>query len=128
MKKNKIKCLVALAYSDGCFDIEELDFINKRAIAEGLTNNEIIEVLQNPYSVDFTMPITNKEKFEFLFDMMGLIHADGKVDLNEKKMFSKYLIHLGYSSEFHEELFLSYSNAITNDISFKEFYTKIKAK
>ncbi|MDB2651775.1 hypothetical protein N9Y26_00420 [bacterium] len=40
-----------------------------------MKNEELINILQNPYKSDYEIPITTKEKFEFLFDMMTLIHA-----------------------------------------------------
>jgi uncharacterized tellurite resistance protein B-like protein len=125
MKITKIRNLVALAYSDGYFDTKELEYINKRAREEGLKNEELINILQNPYKSDYEIPITTKEKFEFLFDMMTLIHADNVVSEDEKIIFYKHLKYLGFKEDYQDELFEICSNSIQKNSTFDEFYNSI---
>ena len=106
MKKTKIKSLVAIAYSDGFFDVSELKLLNEKAISLGITNEEVIAILQNPYQDEFIPPVTFKEQIEFLFDLMQMIYADGQLEKNEKKLFLKYLDNFNFEENEYDDVFI----------------------
>lgn len=123
--ETKIRALLAIAYSDSFFDISELEYINNKAKELGLKNEDLIEIIKKPVGSDFNYPITEEEKFHFVFDLMELIHVDGVVDESEIKIFHTYLNKLGFSSEYHEEIHAMIESAVVKKQNFEEFYKNI---
>ena len=125
MDTTTISALVAIAYSDGFFDVSELEYINEKAKNLGLKNSDLLEIIKNPYKDEFIHPITEEEKFQFIFDLMELIHVDGNVDDAENKIFYSYLKKLNFSTEYHDHIYTLAETAVVNKLNFKDFYKNI---
>jgi len=125
MDTTTISALVAIAYSDGFFDVSELEYINEKAKNLGLKNSELLEIIKNPYKNEFIHPITEEEKFQFIFDLMELIHVDGIIDEAENKIFHSYLKKLNFSAEYHDEIYVMVETAVVNKQNFNDFYKNI---
>jgi uncharacterized membrane protein YebE (DUF533 family) len=91
MKIQRVRAMVAIAYVDGYFDVEELKLLNSKAASLGISEGELIEILQDPYSEEPIDLVSISEKKIFLRDLMTMIYADGIVDEREMTLFDKYL-------------------------------------
>lgn len=124
MEKTKIRSLVATAYIDGFFDSRELYIINQRAKELGLDGEEILEIIRNPNSEEFIFPVTEKEKLEFMFDLMRIIYADEIIEESEKKVFYIYLTKLDFKKDIQDNLFEIIKESVMNQEDFIDFISK----
>jgi len=86
--KDHFRNLIYLSAVDGKIDRRELEFLSYLAFRWGLTQKEleeiIKEVLSKPEVIDrYKPPKTNKEKLDQLFDLIGMMMADGEIDQRE---------------------------------------------
>lgn len=117
MNKSRIRALVATAYSDGFFDSRELHVINTKAKDLGLSGEEILEIIRNPENESILLPVTVEEKIQFMYDLMRVILADGKIEDNEKEIFYKYLKELDFNFSWFDDLFNTMVESVKNNDS-----------
>jgi len=82
-KLSHIKALVALAMADGKVEKSELAAIAAVCSREGVSENEIKRILENPESVDFVPPTSDGKRIQYLKDMCLVMMSDGNIDKNE---------------------------------------------
>ncbi|MEO1256632.1 MAG: hypothetical protein AAFY41_17325, partial [Bacteroidota bacterium] len=96
----KFRALVGVAQSDGNFDVLEKDFIKRLANLEGLSLNELKELLKKgEKTTDLAKKLDFDDKIEILTYTVKLMKIDGKVLLSEIKFCEKVAKILGFEEK-----------------------------
>lgn len=102
MPGSHLKVLVQLAKSDGEFDQSEREFIHKFGQVNGLREEEIHELIENTEPDDTFPDLSNldfDEKFEYMYSIVQLMRADGKLHRNEISFCLRVTRELGYGEQ-----------------------------
>lgn len=90
--------LYCLALSDEEFDLKERQTLYKIGIERGLTPEQINEVVLTT-NINPAVPDTLEGKIEFLYDLVRMAWADGKIEPEEKEIIRKCVIRYGFLQE-----------------------------
>jgi len=98
IKKDKghVKNLVLLANADGELSDEEFILIRRIGRHLGLTYTQIGEIIDNPNKYTVIPPVSKRDRFEHMIDMINLIQIDGIIDTNEMNLISKFAVQIGF--------------------------------
>ncbi len=94
-----IKNLVLLAMADAKTEESELALISAICCREGITENDLQKVIDNPESVKFIPPTDNATRIIYIKDMVLLMMSDGNIHENEMIICKKFAKALGYKPE-----------------------------
>lgn len=95
-KKAELNVLINLAASDGKIEEKEAKLIYIIGKANGLSHDEIDEMIKNPEPITQLSAMTNDEKFEHLYYLIQLMRMDGQVFRSEIAFCEKIAEKLGY--------------------------------
>lgn len=84
-KRNYLRNLITLAFSDGNIGDEERMLIHTIGVKRGLKQWQIDELLSEKQNRDFFIPESVSNRMNLLFDVMQIVYADGKVTEGELK-------------------------------------------
>jgi len=104
VRKNHIANLIALAYSDGDFHKNEMEFLAIAAKRWHVTHNELREILSSPEKNKFIMPASNEEKIEQMMDLVWMMIFDGQIRDEEMDFCKKMAVKLGFNPSHVNEL------------------------
>jgi len=96
MPKSLLSVLVNLAKIDGEIVPLELDKIHQIGAAHGMNEQEILDVINKPDEGFSLAALSDDDRFEYLYSLVELMKADGKLYLEEIKFCSKIAAKLGY--------------------------------
>lgn len=94
--KGHLRHLVRLAKADGILHKSEVKFIRKIGKENGLSDNAIEKIMENPTSVDIHIPETPEERFHQIFDLVNLMMKDGEVNDAEMEFCMDLANRLGF--------------------------------
>jgi len=106
MSQAHLSVLVQLARVDGDVAEQELQLIRQIGAANDLTNDVIEACIANPVSendINYSL-LTNDERFEYIYSIVQLMKADGKLYQEEIKFTAKMAAKLGYDEAVLFEL------------------------
>ncbi len=86
IKKEHFANLLAVAYADGIFKPEELDFLAEKALEYGLEDREVRQLLENIDKLKFYIPQNFEEREQQLTDAIYLTMIDGQIDKREYQL------------------------------------------
>lgn len=117
--KSKLSVLVQLANIDEDFAGEEKSLIYMIGKANGISETEINDLVDNPEPLPPLSTMTEDDKFEYLFHLVQLMKIDSQVYLSEIKFCEELAEKLGFRRSVISELSSRiYSDpAISSDIS-----------
>lgn len=116
--KSKLSVLVQLANIDGDFAGEEKDLIYMIGKANGVKEEEIDNMVDNPEPLPPLSTLSDDDRFEYLFHLVQLMKIDSQVYLSEIKYCEELAEKLGFKRNVISKLSSRiYSDpAITADI------------
>lgn len=94
----QLKNLVMLASADEKMTDSELAVLLAVASRENITPDEFNKVIDDPDSVNITLPEDEETKLAYLRDMVAMMMVDGELDEQELAICKLYAMALGYSS------------------------------
>ena len=94
----QLKNLVMLATADERFTDSELAVILAVASREDITPDEFNKVIEDPDSVNISLPEDEETKLAYLRDMVAMMMVDGELDEHELAICKLYAMALGYRS------------------------------
>ena len=117
--KSKLSVLVQLANIDGEFAGEEKELIYMIGKANGVSQEQINDMVANPEPLPPLSTMTDDDRFEYLFHLVQLMKIDSQVYLSEIKFCEELAEKLGFKRNVISELSSRiYSDpAITSDVS-----------
>ena len=92
----QLKNLVMLASADGRFTDSEMAVLVAVASRENISPEEFNRVMENPDSVNITLPEDEETKLAYLRDMVAMMMVDGELDEQELAICKIYAMALGY--------------------------------
>ncbi len=104
MIKDQLNILVQLASSDGMIADKELRLIRTIAEANELSTKEVDELVKNPKPIANLEYLSQDQKFEFLYNVIQLMKADGQVFKSEIIFCEDMAERLGYNRKVVAEL------------------------
>jgi len=102
--KAHISALIQLAKIDGHFDGTEKLHILMVGRANGLSEEEIKELVANPVDLPDIGTMTMDEKFDYLYNIVQLMKIDSQVYLSEIKYCEELAEKLGFKRKVISEL------------------------
>lgn len=96
--------LVAVAYADGVFEEEELDFLAERATDYGLNEAEVQKVIDNAPELHFKIPMNAEAREEQLSDVVFMTMVDGAVDDREYDLCLKIAEKLDFNKDYLDQI------------------------
>ncbi len=94
--QSQLSALIQLAKIDGDFAGEEKSQIMMLGKANGLTDDEIMHLVENPLPLPPLSTMTEDDKFEYLYNIVQLMKIDSQVYLSEIKYCEELAEKLGY--------------------------------
>ncbi len=94
----QLKNLVMLATADERFTDSELAVLLAVASRENITPDEFNKIIEDPDSVNITLPEDEDTKLAYLRDMVAMMMVDGELDEHELAICKLYAMALGYRS------------------------------
>lgn len=109
--KSKLSVLVQLANIDGNFAGEEKTHIYMIGKANGITEDEIDAMVNNPEPMPDVSTMSEDDKFEYLYHLVQLMKIDSQVFLSEIKYCEEMAEKLG----FNRKIISKFSSKIYSD-------------
>lgn len=104
MIKEQLNMLINLAASDRSVGEHESKVIQMIGKANGLTNEEVDEMLKRPKPIGDLSTFTEDQKFENLYHLIQLMKSDGQVFRSEIHFCEQIAEKLGYKKGVVAEL------------------------
>jgi uncharacterized tellurite resistance protein B-like protein len=82
-KKAELNILINLAASDGKVEERESKLIHMVAKANGISKEEVADMIKNPQPISTISALTSDEKFEHLYYLIQMMKMDGQVFKSE---------------------------------------------
>jgi uncharacterized tellurite resistance protein B-like protein len=117
MLKEQLKILIKLATIDNELADKEANLIEKIGKANGVSEDEIYQMIKNPEPIKSLDTLSEDQRFEYLYNIIQLMKIDGKVYKSEIVFCQQIAERLGYKKKAVSELSKSiYSDpSITRD-------------
>ena len=122
MFKNQLSSLIQLASADGMMSEQETRFIKMLGTVNGMSGEEIDAIIKDPEPLEDLKVLSDDQKFEYIYSLVQLMKADGKVFQSEIKFCEQVAEELGYSKKVIGEL----SSRIYSDPSITADRVKLK--
>ncbi len=103
-KKAELNVLINLAASDSQIEEKESKLIHMVGKANGLTAEEVQELINKPKPIGDLNAMTNDEKFEHLYYLIQMMKMDGQVFRSEIIFCESIAEKLGYKKSVVGEL------------------------
>ncbi len=104
IKLEHFQNLVAVAYADGCLDIDEAEFLAERAEEYGFPKKIVDEIIDNVENLEFIIPLNNEEKEEQLTDSVYMAMIDGEIHDREYDLCLKIAEKLDLDKDYLDEI------------------------
>ena len=124
MIKDQLNTLVHIATVDGHIAEKEIRFIKVIGKVNGVSNEEVEEIIKTPEPMVDLGALTDDQKFEYLYSVVQLMKTDGQVFKSEIAFCEDLASRLGYSKKVIGEL----SSKIYSDPSITADRDSLKAK
>jgi len=117
MNNEKLNILINLAASDNSVAENEAKIIYMIAKSNGISKEEVDEMMKSPKKIGDLSNLTEDQKFEYLYHVIQLMKSDGQVFKSEIHFCENIAERLGYKKGVVAELSARiYSDpAITSD-------------
>ena len=96
MVRKQLTALVLLAKSDENIDEAELGLIYRIGRANWLSDDEILDIINNPGRIGDLSSLSHDDKFEFLYSIIQLMKADDEIFNAEVDYCNQIAVKLGY--------------------------------
>ncbi len=124
MIKDQLNILVQLAVSDGMIADKELRLIKTIAEANKISKEDVDELVKKPKPIANLEYLSEDQRFEFLYNVIQLMKADGQVFKSEIVFCEDMAERLGYNRKVVADL----SSKIYSDPTITADRTLLKEK
>ena len=104
MLKQQLNTMVQLASADGLLSEKEARFIKLLGKANGMSDDEIEEIIKNPQPIEDLTLLSDDQKFEYVYSLVQMMKADGQVFKSEIAFCERVAEELGYKKKVIGEL------------------------
>lgn len=103
-KKAELNILINLAASDSKIEDREAKLIHMVGQANGMSKEEVTDMLKNPQPIGAMSALTSDEKFEHLYCLIQMMKMDGQVFKSEVTFCEQIAEKMGYKKGVVREL------------------------
>lgn len=103
-KKAELNILINLAVSDSKIEDREAKLIHMVGQANGMSKDEVTEMIKNPQPIGAMNALTSDEKFEHLYYLIQMMKMDGQVFKSEVTFCEQIAEKMGYKKGVVREL------------------------
>lgn len=103
-KKAELNILINLAASDSKIEDREAKLIHMVGQANGMSKEEVAEMIKNPQPIGTISALTSDEKFEHLYYLIQMMKMDGQVFKSEITFCEQIAEKMGYKKGVVREL------------------------
>ncbi|MBL7839854.1 MAG: TerB family tellurite resistance protein [Cyclobacteriaceae bacterium] len=103
-KKAELNILINLAASDSKIEDREAKLIHMVAQANGISKEEVAEMIKSPQPIGTISALTSDEKFEHLYYLIQMMKMDGQVFKSEITFCEQIAEKMGYKKGVVREL------------------------
>lgn len=103
-KKNELNILINLAASDSHIEEKEAKLIHLIAKANGVSKEEVDQLIKSPQPINSLSAMTSDEKFEHLYYLIQMMKMDGQVFKSEIVFCETIAEKMGYKKGVVAEL------------------------
>lgn len=103
-KKTELNILINLAASDSKIEERESKLIHMVAKANGISKEEVADMIKNPQPIGTISALTSDEKFEHLYYLIQMMKMDGQVFKSEITFCEQIAEKMGYKKGVVGEL------------------------
>ena len=104
MIQEQLNVLINLAASDGLVAERESKLIHMIGLSNGVSKEEIAEMIKNPKPIGQLSSLSSDQKFEHLYHMVQMMKMDGQVFRSEIAFCEEVAEKLGYKKGVIAEL------------------------
>ncbi len=120
-KKKHLKNLVALAAADGHIHEDEIAFLYRIGKKYQLKPAQIKRILEQTDNVEVDIPEHHHQKVSLLFDMVGMMMADGVIEEEEMEFCKKMVGRFGYRDVLLTEMIALYQPGVDEIDNWESF-------
>jgi uncharacterized tellurite resistance protein B-like protein len=124
MIQEQLNVLINLAASDGQVAERESKLIHMIGLSNGVSKEEIAEMIKNPKPIGQLSSLSSDQKFEHLYHMVQMMKMDGQVFRSEIAFCEEVAEKLGYKKGVIAEL----SAGIYSDPSITSDRQRLRSK
>ena len=99
MNKNQINTMAQMARVDGQIAEKEMRFIKMMGVVNGMTAEEVENIVLNPEPMEDLPTLSDDQKFEYLYSLVQLMKSDGQVFKSEIVFCEDLADQLGYKKD-----------------------------
>lgn len=104
MIKDQLNVLVQIASSDNMIAEKEMRLIKIIGMANGVSSEDIEKIVKDPKPIENLENLSDDQKFEYLYNVVQLMKADGQVFKSEINFCEEIAEKLGYNKGVIGEL------------------------
>ncbi len=121
--KSQLSMLIGLANADEDFADNEKDLIMMIGKANGVSEDEVMQLIKSPEPMPSLSALSDDEKFDFLYNVVQLMKVDSQVYLSE----IKYCENIAEKLGFKKKVISLLSSKIYSDPSITTDRAKLQA-
>lgn len=104
MLRAQLNVLSQLAAADNEFTDKERQMLHQIGVANGMTAEDVDDIIEHPQPIGALDNLTEDEKFEYLYNIVQLMKIDGQVFKSEIVFCQEMASKLGYKKKVIAEL------------------------
>lgn len=126
-KKKHLRNLVALARIDGNVHEEELKFLHRIGQKYGLKENQIVRIIEDKNEWEPYIPESHQEKVGVLYDLVGMMLADGIIEDSEIEFITNMVRHFHYDENIIKPMIDLCQKEVKDTFEWDDFLQKTEA-
>lgn len=108
--------LMQLAESDGNFDAIEINYLLSLAERFKITEAELKHMKDNPRTVPYDAPTNDRERFDYLHQLVCMMLIDGEIHEQEMSICKRYAEKLSLRAEFVDDFVRVIGDSVDQEI------------
>lgn len=117
--------LYCMALSDQDFDVQERQTLYSIGLEYGITEEQINELVVTA-NIKPVVPTTFNDKVSYLYDLVRMAWADGRIEPEEKKTIRKCVITYGFKEENADGIVDYLIESVKNKMSIDQLIAEIQ--
>jgi uncharacterized tellurite resistance protein B-like protein len=121
-----LKNVVALAQADGRLDAGEMAIIQKVALAAGVSEDELQDILDDPAELKIAAAASQTQRIEQFYDLILTMLVDGQIDKEESKLCFDVAAILGFEESMVQTLIGDVIESIRSELDPAEVIAQMR--
>ncbi|MGK7395422.1 MAG: hypothetical protein ACNS62_12675 [Candidatus Cyclobacteriaceae bacterium M3_2C_046] len=124
-KKSHLKNLLEVALADGNLDKNEVLLLHSLGKRFNISPEEIDQIKNNPQTINFHPPKSNKERFNQIYDLVCMMMIDGQINRHELDICKLFALKLGFMPLIVDDFVRIITDNVSRGISVGDAYLEV---